>query len=123
MEIIDEKLNSLSSMEVPNGVHQSVMRRVQYNKLRPVLFVGFGLLVLNFLIITWHINAKLIDAEFMDMTQDFFEVFNFNFSFISMTWLNFFEIVSPMLLLSAVLSLAGAIYTGKQITFYHFSKI
>jgi hypothetical protein len=57
------------------------------------------------------------------MTRDFLEVFNFNFSFINTILLNFFEIVSPLLVVSAILSLGGAIYTGKKISFYHFSQI
>jgi hypothetical protein len=115
---IDEQLNNLSVLEIPTGMHHSVMRRVNYRRLRPVLFVSFILLAFNFLIIAWHINAKLIDAEFLDMAQDFFEVFKFNFSFISTMWTSFFEIISPMLFLSAFLSLVGAIYTGKEISLY-----
>jgi hypothetical protein len=123
MEKIDEQLNNLFMAEVPIGMHQFVMRKVNYQKIKPVLFVSFVLLAFNFLIIAWHINAKLIDAEFIDMTQDFFEVFHFNFSFISTMWVSFFEIISPTLALSAILSLVGAIYTGKEISFYQFGKI
>jgi len=115
MEKIDEQLNNISLVEVPSGMHQFVMRKINYKKLQPVLLVAFSLLVLNFIVIVWHINAKLIDAEFTDMMQDFFEVFNFNLSFFSIMWVSFFEIISPMLVLSAILSLAGIIYTGKKI--------
>ena len=118
MEKIDEQLNKISLVEVPAGMHQFVMRRVNYKKLQPVLFVTFALLALNFIIVVWHINAKLIDVEFTDMIQDFFEVFNFNFSFFSTMWVSFFEIISPALVLSAVLSLIGVIYTGKKINSY-----
>ena len=118
MEKIDEQLNDLSVSDLPSGIHHSVMHGVYYRRLRPVLFISFILLVLNFLIIAWHINAKLIDAEFLDMTQDFFEVFSFNFSFVSTIWASFFEIVSPMLFLSAFLSLMGTIYIGREINFY-----
>jgi hypothetical protein len=123
MEKIDEQLNNLSIVEIPIGVHQSVMRKVHYHKLRPALFVGFVLLTLNFLIIAWHINAKLIDAEFLDMAQDLFEVFKFDFSFVGAVWGSFFEIISPTLALSAVLSLVGAIYIGKKIASYQFNFI
>ncbi len=123
MEKIDEQLNNLFKVEVPTGVHQSVMRKVNYQKMKPVFFVAFALLLFNFLVIAWHIDAKLIDAEFLDMTQDFLEVFNFNFSFISTIWASFFEIISPALFLSATLSFAGAIYIGKKITVYQFSRI
>lgn len=122
MEKIDEQLNNLSMVEIPVKMHQSVMRRVRYsNRLRPVLFVSFILLALNFLVIAWHINAKLIDAEFINMIQDFFEVFNFNFSFINTISASFFEIISPILFLSVLLSLGGAIYTGKKITKYQLA--
>ena len=123
MEKIDEQLNSLSLIEIPVGMHQSVMRRVNYQKIKPVLFIVFTLLAFSFLATTWYINVKLVDAEFVDMAQDFFNVFNFNFAFIDTIWGSFFEIISPTLFLSAILSLAGAIYIGKKITVYQFSRI
>ena len=123
MDKIDEQLNNLSQVEVPIGMHQFVMRRINYKKLRPVFFITFTLLILNFITIVWHINTKLIDAEFTDMMKDFFEVFSFNFSFIKTMLESFFEIISPLLLVSAMLSIIGAIYTGKKMNFYHFSKI
>ena len=123
MDKIDEQLNNLSQVEVPIGMHQFVMRRINYKKLRPVFFITFTLLILNFITIVWHINTKLIDAEFTDMMKDFFEVFSFNFSFIKTMLESFFEIISPLLLVSAALSMIGVIYTGKKMNFYHFSKI
>jgi hypothetical protein len=123
MEKIDEQLNNLSLVEVPIGVHHSVMRKVHYQKIKPVLLVAFCLLVFNFLAIAWHINMKLIDADFLDMTRDFLDVFSFNLSFIDMILGSFFEIISPALVLSAVLSFAGAIYLGKKINIYQFGEI
>ncbi len=122
MEKIDEQLNNISSVNIPIGMHQSVMRKVIYQSIKPVLFVAFILLAFNFLIIAWRIDTKLVHAEFADMAQDFFEVFSFNFSFINTIFGSFFEIISPMLVLSAVLSLAGAIYVGKKISLYQFVK-
>jgi len=122
MDKIDEQLNNISFTEVPTGVHQFVMRKIHYKKLQPVLYVTFTLLILNFLFIIWHINAKLIDAEFTDMIKDFLEVFSFNLAFINMVLVSFFEIISPLLIVSVVLSLVGAIYTGKKINFYYFAK-
>ena len=117
MEKIDEQLNNLAMVEVPIGLHQSIMRKANYKKLQPVLFVAFVLLAFNFLVIAWHINARLIDKEFIDMGQDFFEIFKFDFPFFSTMIARFFEIVSPMLALSAILSLTGAIYTGTKIKY------
>ena len=119
MEKIDEQLYNLGAVEIPNDLHQSVMRRVNYQKIKPALFIAFFLFLLNFIIIAWHINAKLIDTEFIDMTRDFLDVFSFNFSFIKIIVGNFFEIISPMIFLSAVLSLAGAVYIGEKISLYH----
>ena len=118
MEKIDEQLNNIPSIEVPIGMHQFVMLKINYKKFQPVLLVAFTLLVLNFVIVIWHINAKLIDVEFSDMMRDFFEVFNFNFSFISTILASFFEIISPLLVISALLSLIGVIFTGRKIIFY-----
>jgi hypothetical protein len=123
MDKIDEQLNSLYLAEIPVGMHQSVMRRVNYQKIKPMLFTAFALLAFSFIAIIWQINTQLINAEFTDMAQDFFNVFNFNFAFIDTIWGSFFEIISPTLFLSAILSLAGAIYIGKKITVYQFSRI
>ena len=123
MDKIDEQLNSILQVEVPMGMHQSVMRRINYKKLQPIFFATFTLLALNLVVILWHINSKLIDAEFTDMMKDFFEVFSFNFSFIKTFLESFFEIISPLLVVSAVLSMIGVIYTGKKINFYYFSNI
>jgi hypothetical protein len=112
MDKIEEQLNNTFVVDVPKGMHQLIMRRVNYKKIQPFLFITFSLLLINFIVIGWHINAKLVDAEFMDMMRDFFEVFSFNFSFINIFIKSFFDIVSPMLAISAVLSLGGAIYTA-----------
>ena len=116
MENIDKKLNNLFSVKIPTGLHQSIMLRVNYQKIKPMLFIAFGILVFNFLLITWHINAKLIDADFLDMIQDFFGVFNFSFSFVGTITEKFFEIISPALFLSAFLSLVGSVYFAKKIS-------
>ena len=121
MEKIDEQLDSLSSTEIPFGLHQSVMRKINYQKIKPVLLVAFALLVFNFLAIAWHINAKLIDADFLNMTSDFFDVFSFNLSFVNTIATSFFEIISLPIFLSAFFSLIGAVYVGKKIKIYHFA--
>ena len=120
---IDEQLNNLSLSEVPIGMHHSVMQKINYQKIKPALFVAFCLLVFNFLAIAWHINMKLIDADFLDMTRDLLDVFDFNLSFINTILGSFFEIISPVLFLSAVLSFIGAIYLGKKINIYQVSKV
>ena len=88
-----------------------------------VFFVAFILFAFNFLLIAWHINAKLIDADFVTMTRDFLDVFDFNFSFVSTVFVSFFEIISPILILSAIFSLTGVVYIGKRINFYQLSGI
>ena len=117
MEKIDEQLNNISLVEVPVGIHSFVMQKVNQKKLQPVFFAVFVILALNFIVIGWHINAKLIDAEFVDMMQDLLEVFSFNFSFLKIAILSFFEIVSPLLVISLLLSLTGTIFSGKRINF------
>jgi hypothetical protein len=122
MEKIDEQLNNLSLIEIPVGMHQSVMRRVNYQRIKPVLFIAFTLLAFSFLATTWYINVKLVDAEFVDMAQDFLEVFSFNFSFANTMLVSFFDIISPVVFSYAILSLAGAAYLGKKISFYSFAN-
>lgn len=61
----------------------------------------------------WHINGKLIDAEFKDMIMDFWESLDFNFS-IKASIGSFFEIISPELIISLILSLIGLVYVIKK---------
>jgi hypothetical protein len=123
---IDEQLNNLAVVRIPAELHQSVMLRVGYGKIKPALFVVFVLFAVNFLIIVLRINAKLIDADFLDMIKDLLDVFNFNFSFISTITSSFFEIVSPSLVLYALLCFAGSVYLAIKMgsmSSFKFNKI
>ena len=115
MEKIEEQLNNLSVVKVPIGMHQSVMRKINYRRVKPILLTAFILLILNFIVLAWHINMKLVDAEFSDMLADFFESFDLSFYFISTILGSFFEIVSPLIFGTLLLNLIGAIYVGKKI--------
>jgi hypothetical protein len=123
MEKIEEQLNSLSLAEIPVGTHDFVMRKVNYQKIKPLLFVGIVSFAVIFIATIWYINTKLVDAEFVDMMQDFMEVFDFNINYDSINTIlsNFFEIISPLIFTSAILSLGGMIYIGKKITFNQFN--
>lgn len=121
MEKIDEQLKNLLLVGAPTSLHQSVMRKVQSKRLQPVLLTVLCLLVLNFIVIVWRINTKLVEAEFSDMILDFFEISDFSFSFVSTTLGSFLEIVSLELILSALLSLTGIIYIGRKIRVYQFA--
>ena len=123
MEKIDEQLNNLAFVEAPNGMHILIMQKVNYQKMKPVIFLSFSFLVLSFLASIWYINVKLIDAEFIDMMQDFFGVFNFSFDYINTMLGSFFEIVSPILLSYSILSLFGVAYLARKITFYSFTRV
>jgi len=116
MEKIDEQLKNLAQIDTPIEIHRSVMNRIHNKKIQPMLFFVLGLLVFNFAIIAWHINGKLVKAEFGDMLADFFTDFTLTFYLISTILKSFFEIVSPALVLSALLSFIGIIYVGKKIT-------
>jgi hypothetical protein len=122
MEIIDEQLKNLPQNDLPVEVHQSIMRTANYRRVRPMLFIGFFLLAINFLIIAWHINAKLVDAEFSDMIADFFEGFDLSFLFVKTILVATFEIVPIELFLSGLASLLGAMYIGIKIKSLEFPQ-
>ena len=127
MEKIEEQLNKLSSaemVEIPVGVHEKIMRRISYLKqIKPVLLVAVCLFFLNFLIILWRINIKLIDAEFTDMMQDLIYGLDLNISTIGTVLSSFFEVISPALVFSAILSLIGTIYLVNKIRIIEFIKV
>ncbi len=115
MEKIDEQLNKLMLVEIPIGMHQSIMHKVNYKRVRPALFTIFSILAFNLIIITWHINSKLVDAEFGSMMQDFFASFRLSFYFISTVAGSFFEIISLSTFMLLVINLLGVIYIGNKI--------
>jgi len=121
MEQIEKHLKNLSLIETPVSIHQSVMRKINYKRVQPVLLTALCLLVFNFVLIVWRINTKLVEAEFIDMINDFFEVLSFNSLFVSTVLNSFFEIVSLQLTLSVFVSLTGAIYVGRKMSIYKFA--
>ena len=115
MEKIEEQLNSIAFSEVPVGMHQSIMRKINYIRLKPILFVSFFLFVINFAILAWRIDNRLVDAEFSDMMRDFFNGFDWSFDFVKTILDSFFGIISPGIALSFVLNFIGMIYIGNKI--------
>jgi hypothetical protein len=96
-------------------MHQSIMHKINYKRIKPILFSVLGLLVLNFLITAWHINNKLVNAEFGTMMNDFFATFDLSFYFVGTIIGSFFEIVSPTIFITLLINLVGVIYVGKKI--------
>jgi hypothetical protein len=123
MEKIEEKLNNLYISEMPMHLHSSIMKKVNYKKAKPFVLVVLCLLVLNFIVIAWHINTKLIDAEFGVMMNDLFADFDLSFSFANTVLTSFFEIISPALVVSLALSFFGTIYIIRKNSFlFNFYK-
>lgn len=114
MDDLDEKLKSLTEVNLPVGVHHTVMRAVNFKKMQPFLFFLLSLLVLNFALIAFHVNTKLVDAEWGDMVTDLFAGFDLSLSFFEMITSSFFEVVSPMLALSLVSSFVGFVFITKK---------
>ncbi len=122
MEKIEEQLNNLSSMEIPTGMHQSIMQKVNYRRIRPILFTAFFLFLFNFILIAWRINVKLVNAEFSTMMNDFFDGFVWSSSFVNTILGSFFEIISPTIFVSLLINLVGAIYLGNKIRISEYGK-
>ena len=124
MEKIDKQLNNLNTTEMSPRLHSSIMRIVNHKKMQPMFLILFFLLVFNFIIIFWHINTKLVDAEFGVMMNDLFTDFDLSFYFIGTIISSFFEIISPALVLSLFISFFGSIYVYKKnIYLFNFYKI
>ena len=122
MENIEKQLNTIKKVEMPFGVHQSIMKRVNYRRFRPILLVSIILLFINFVLLAWHINTRIIDAELVDMMQDLFASFSMDMNFFNTIFSSFFEVVPFELFISAVISFVGIAYLVKKITTHEFSK-
>ena len=122
MENIEKQLNTIKKVEMPFGVHQSIMKRVNYRRFRPISLVSFILLFINFVLLAWHINTRIIDAELVDMMQDLFASFSMDMNFFNTIFSSFFEVVPFELFISAVISFVGIAYLVKKITTHEFSK-
>ena len=115
MDQLEEKLNKLNSVETPENFHQSVMQKVYGWRFRTVSFVLFTILFVNLTVIVLHIDLKIIDAELIDMMQDLFVSFDITFEYFNTIFNSLFEVISPFIFFSALLSLAGVIYLGRRI--------
>jgi hypothetical protein len=103
--------------EVPPGLHASIMKRVNHLKLRPLFFLVLALFVINLLMLTSHINGKLVEAEFMDMLRDLTEDSYFDSLALGILLERFFEIISFELVASVLLNAVGVFYiSGKLAT-------
>lgn len=115
MEKIDEHLNKLRVVDTPKSFHQGVMQKVYNWRFRTIFFVVFFILLINFIIITLHIDIKLINAEFADMFQDLMGSFDMSITFFNVIFDSLFDIVSPFVFFSAFISLIGVFYVGRKI--------
>ncbi len=115
MEKIDQQLNNLKNVEFPIHSHRLIMRKINYEKTKPFFFIVLSLLVVNFVLVTWHINSKLVEAEFSDIFYDFINNFALSYAFINPFVQNFFEVISPVVCVSFLLNLLGIIYVCKKI--------
>jgi len=123
MEKIDEQLKNISFVDVPVSVHQSIMKKVTSCRMQPFFIAVFCFLSVVFFMIAWHINTKLIEAEFSDMLADLLSDFNMSFYLFSTIVKSFFEIISPVYVLSLIFSFAGAVYLAKKIIHTQFQRI
>lgn len=112
MDYLDKKLKDLDDAEMPAGLHQSIMRNVNYKKVLPLILIPFMILALNFIIVTWHIDLKLVDAEWKDMVLDLWEGFDFTMDFFTTIVESFLEIIPLPVFILFVFSFLGTIYTG-----------
>jgi hypothetical protein len=112
MDNLDKKLKDLNEIEMPSGLHQSIMRNVNYKKVLPLILIPFMILALNFIVVSWHIDLRLVDAEWKDMLLDLWEGFDFTMDFFTTIVESFLEIIPLPLLILFIFSLSGTIYTG-----------
>lgn len=121
MEKIDQRLYEKNEVDIPFGVHQSIMARVNYLHFRPIFFLVLVIFIVNLLILFLHIDNKLIEAEFLDMVTDFTTDSYSGLLVLNILTGKFFEIISVELLASLFLNLIGTIYFSKKIVAYRFS--
>lgn len=123
MEPIEQQLHTLSETDLPQGLHQSVLQKVNYLKLRPLLLVALFVCSINVLILSSHINSKLVEAEFLDMIRDFTRDSYASFLVLSILLERFFEVVTVEVVASLFVNMAGAIYMSNKLISYKLGKI
>lgn len=122
MEPIEQQLHTLKEEHQPDGMHQSILRRINYLKIRPLLFVALFVCSVNILILTSHINNKLVEAEFLDIIHDLTRDSYTGFLVLSILLEKFFEVISIEILASLFVNMAGAIYMSNKLLSYQLGK-
>jgi hypothetical protein len=123
MEPIEQQLHTLKEVSLPEGMHQSILRRVNYLKLRPLLFIALFVCSINVLVLSSHISNKLVEVEFTDMIHDFTRDSYANLLVISILLEKFFEVISVEMIASLFVNIAGAIYMSNKLVSYRLGRI
>lgn len=105
---------------MPMGLHQAILERVNYLKLRPLLVIVLAVFLVNILILGLHINSKLIEVEFFDMVRDFTMDSYAGFLVANIVFEKFFQIIPVEIILSVLLNLAGITYIANRLLSYRF---
>lgn len=114
MESVSRNLKELVVEDIPEGLHLRIISKMVVSKFR-AYFLAVGIfLVLNFLVLSWHIWMTIIDTEAYAVFFALFQDFEFSFSYISDIVGTLFEIIPIVLVVAFVVNLVLIIY------FIHF---
>lgn len=123
MEPIEQQLQTLKEVTQPEGMHQFIIRKVNYLKLRPLLLVALFVCSVNVLVIFSHISNKLVEVEFVDMVHDFTRDSYASLLVLSILLEKFFEVISVEVIASLFVNMAGAIYMSNKLVSYRLGRV
>ena len=103
--LANNPFKTLPILDLPNQLHQKIMRKVLIWKLRKPLLIIAGFLLINIILGIWHLWAKLSDQESWSILQSLFSDFEVSFSFLNYFISEFFNLFSFTFLFNLLINI------------------
>jgi hypothetical protein len=123
MEPIEQQLHTLTDTEVPQEIHRSVIQKINYLKIRPLLMIALFVFTANVVVLSSHIGNKLVEAEFLDMVRDLTTDSYTSLLVLSILLERFFEVITVEVIASLFVNIAGAIYMSNKLVSYKLGRV
>lgn len=125
MDTLTSAFRELPEHELPTDLHDRIMRKLFYRRLRAPFFALASLLALNLGLSAWHAWARIVDLESVSIVTAMFEGFEVSADFFGMFARNLYEFlpVSAILIFFLNTALAGyLVYLYRRLMTVPISK-
>lgn len=107
---IETAMKTVAQLEFPRGLHERIMRRVWFTKLRtPIAIIG-SLFFINFAVIIWRLWVHLGENEGYYLLRTILEDLEWDQGSLRFAWSEIVDIVPLSLIVGIVVNVALLLY-------------